>query len=461
MPVFRDLRDPEAFRAGGGKAGNPLAVLTGGGITGLPDLFRLAVNALVARDVAPDSAACAHFVPGRVEVLGKHTDYGGGRSLLAALNRGFCVVAAARGDNLVSVSDAVAGVSAVFRLTPDLPSVTGWSNYAATVVRRTARNFPMVTRGADIAFAGNLPAASGMSSSSALMVGLFLALVEANGLAATEVFQRHLGNREELAGYLAAMENGSAHGSLAGDGGVGTHGGSQDHTAILCARPGRLVRYSFAPVRFEGDVPLPPGHILVMAASGVRAEKTGATRELYNRAADLLDLAAELWRGATGRNDAHIGAVLSSGPGAAEELRRILKHGAGSVAPAARLMARVEQFIQESEIIVPAATEALAAGDLAGFAANVRRSQELAQQMLGNQVPETVSLVQSARELGAVAASAFGAGFGGGVWALVRQDQAPEFLADWREAYVARFPERSGDVVLFPSPAGYPATRII
>ncbi len=39
----------------------------------------------------------AFFVPGRIEVLGKHTDYAGGRSLLCAAEQGFCLVAAARG----------------------------------------------------------------------------------------------------------------------------------------------------------------------------------------------------------------------------------------------------------------------------------------------------------------------------------------------------------------------------
>ncbi|MCY2950504.1 MAG: galactokinase family protein [Planctomycetota bacterium] len=40
----------------------------------------------------------ALFVPGRLELLGKHTDYAGGRSIVAAVERGFCVVAAPRAD---------------------------------------------------------------------------------------------------------------------------------------------------------------------------------------------------------------------------------------------------------------------------------------------------------------------------------------------------------------------------
>ena len=49
--------------------------------------------------------------------------------------------------------------------------IAGWRNYATVVVARLARNFAAVTPGADIVFASDLPSASGMSSSSALMVG--------------------------------------------------------------------------------------------------------------------------------------------------------------------------------------------------------------------------------------------------------------------------------------------------
>ena len=57
-------------------------------------LFARARGALRAGGPQP----AAFFVPGRIEVLGKHTDYAGGRSLLCAAEQGFCLVAAARSD---------------------------------------------------------------------------------------------------------------------------------------------------------------------------------------------------------------------------------------------------------------------------------------------------------------------------------------------------------------------------
>jgi len=63
-------------------------------------------------------------------------------------------------------------------------------------------------------------------------------------------------------------------------------------------------------------------------------------------------------------------------------------------------------------------------GDGAALGGLVDRSQELTTTHLRNQVPETIFLAKAAREEGAIAASAFGAGFGGSVWALVPKEGA-------------------------------------
>jgi galactokinase len=132
----------------------------------------------------------AAFVPGRVEVLGKHTDYAGGRSLLCAAERGICVVATPRADRLVRVTDVVSGERVETALeTGAVHPVDGWGLYVATVARRVARNFADARRGADIAFGSDLPMAAGMSSSSALVTSVLLALSAVNHLDATETYR--------------------------------------------------------------------------------------------------------------------------------------------------------------------------------------------------------------------------------------------------------------------------------
>ena len=68
-------------------------------------LFVEATHVLRAAGITSDDLHY-WFVPGRIEFLGKHTDYAGGRCLICALERGFCVVAAARDDDKVRITDA-------------------------------------------------------------------------------------------------------------------------------------------------------------------------------------------------------------------------------------------------------------------------------------------------------------------------------------------------------------------
>ena len=68
-------------------------------------LFQQAVAALRNLD-HDDADAIGVWVPGRIELLGKHTDYAGGRSLLCAAERGICLVASRGDDARVRVRDA-------------------------------------------------------------------------------------------------------------------------------------------------------------------------------------------------------------------------------------------------------------------------------------------------------------------------------------------------------------------
>lgn len=408
-----------------------------------------------------------YWVPGRIEVLGKHTDYAGGRSLLCAVDRGFLMVAARRDDARLRILDASTMDLVECDIGPELSGPAGhWGNYPMTVARRIARDFPTLPRlrGADIVFASDLPRASGLSSSSALVVATFLALADANELRTLAEFVEHIGGDEHLAGYLGAVENGWSFGGLAGDTGVGTLGGSEDHTAILCARPGALVQYSFRPVRLEREVTLPADHIFAIAVSGVRAEKTGAARERYNRASRGMSVIADVWRHATGRSDETAAAAIASSPHALEQLREIVAAAGPDIAgfTAAELLKRLDHFVGESVEIVPAAADALARGDLGAFGAIVDRSQERAERLLENQIDETIELARGARELGAIAASAFGAGFGGSVWALVRSRDADEFLQSWERRHRERFSAKGPleDESFFLTAAGPSAIRI-
>lgn len=390
-------------------------------------------------------------------MFGKHTDYAGGRSLLCATEQGFRVAVIPRSDAMVVVTDAATGASERLELDPALASATPgqWSVYPRVVARRFARNFPRARRGADIEFRSDLPQAAGLSSSTALVIAIFLALAAVNRLEEDETYAQLIRSREHLATYLASVENGSSYGPLTGDHGVGTSGGSEDHTAILCCEAGRLSVYTFAPARLERTVPLPAGWVFAVASSGVVAQKTGAARAHYNRAAGQVAELLRRWHAHTGRDDTTLARAIESAPDALPRLRAALQSPADIP-----LLKRLEQFVEESDRLVPAAAGALGAGDLARFGALVDRSQELAATALGNQVPETIALVRGARTLGAAGASAFGAGFGGSAWALVRASDAGAFIDAWSAGYLREFPQRRSAAAFFITAAGAAAREV-
>ncbi len=378
------------------------------------------------------------WVPGRIEVLGKHTDYAGGRSLLSAVDRGFHLVARPRRDRSVHVIDARSQQAFHGSIDADLPPAPGrWMDYPVSVLRRVARDFPGAATGMDAVLYSTLPSASGLSSSSALVIAIFLPMAAFNRLERHEAWGETLASPDALAGYLGAVENGRAFGPFAGDFGVGTQGGSEDHTAILRCRAGHLARYRFLPVAPEGEARLPDDWCFVIAASGVAAAKAGAVKERYNRLSAETTALIAAWNAGAGDTEASLLDILLGAEDAADRLARTIgEHPNG---PA--MVRRLGQFREECLEIIPAAALAIAAGDAARLGPLIDRSHELADTVLQNQIPETNHLVRRARESGAIAASAFGAGFGGSVWALVRRDDAERFREAWLADYLARYPQ--------------------
>jgi galactokinase len=392
------------------------------------------------------------FVPGRIEVFGKHTDYAGGRSLMTAVPRGFAVVAAPRGDRVVSVCDAADGSR--LSLDPDAGAAkpSGWDNYVATVVGRLAANFPAAPLGVDIAILSDLPRAAGLSSSSALVVGIASALIRRGGLEQMPQWSA-IASAHQLAWYLGCVENGLDYPGLPGAAGVGTLGGSEDHTAILTCRAGHLSQNRYAPIAHLGDVPLPPDWTFVVATSGVRADKTGAALDRYNRLSQATAVLRNLWHSEPDRPAvSSLAAALVSLPDAEARLRESIDGSHDAHFDRAALARRLTHFIREDGR-VPEAAQAFAAGDAARITSLAEASQAEADTLLGNQIDETRSLVCAALETGAVAAASFGAGFGGSVWALSTVTDAERLGREWVAAYYARCPH-VGFVDWFVAPPG-------
>jgi galactokinase len=447
-----DLLDPEGLRrrlrAGG---------LSSPGVERAVRTFLVSAQALKDRGFGLETPVVAYFVPGRIELLGKHTDYAGGRSLVAPVEYGFGLVALAGRPGEIRLVDASSrgelrlGFKAGAGWIPAEGGGISWARYPRVLADRLTADFPGWLGGGVVAFSNSLPSASGMSSSSALLIGLFQALAAATPLANQPSYRKVFeGQPETLAAYLGAVESGRPFPELSQEGeasGVGTEGGNQDHGAILLGSPGVVTGLAYGPLRVTGALPLPPGWTLAVGVSGVRAAKAEGAKEAYNRLSREARSAVELRPPGLAAGGSTLGAILEAHP------------DVPSWGPPA-LQARIGQFRAECFEIIPEVWEALARGDARGLSAPVARSQELAEKVLLNQTPETTGFVRLALGLGAAAASAFGAGFGGAVWALVPEAEAARFLSAWLGAYQARFPERRRGSRTFLTPPGPPAFRL-
>ena len=134
-------------------------------------------------------------------------------------------------------------------------------------------------------------------------------------------------------------------------------------------------------------------------------------------------------------------------------------HDYNRLATRAMTGARLDHFIAETARVREAA-DAFAAGDITRIGALAAASQADADRVLRNQVPQTRDLVTLALEHGAAAASSFGAGWGGSVWALVETAAAAPFLDAWLGAYRAHHPGLASTAFIAP-PAHAPKSRTI
>jgi len=115
------------------------------------------------------SPECVSFAPGRVEMLGNHTDYNGGYDLPVALDLGVAVAAGRLPgfEKSVEVWSEEFQQGVKFAIDPIVPERGSWSNYPRGVLKELS-HAGMNIRGTRMAIASSLPIGAGVSSSAAL-----------------------------------------------------------------------------------------------------------------------------------------------------------------------------------------------------------------------------------------------------------------------------------------------------
>jgi galactokinase len=352
-------------------------------------------DAFTARYGAPPTHVSR--APGRVNLIGEHTDYNDLPVLPMALQREVRLALRPREDRRVRLTNVLPEFAPLeFEIAPGIPpSEPGdWGNYAKAPADHLARHFS-IERGFDGLLASDVPVASGLSSSSALVNAVGLALAHLNELGTEPL---------ALASLMAEAERYT-----------GTRGGGMDQAISMGARAGHAARIDFAPLRMH-HVPIPSDWRFVVADTGVRAEKSGAAQRAYNLRRAECEQALEV----VGEELVRTGGVPrppSSYPAMLQAVRHDGALTAGESVLTGNLLKRFRHVVTEAHRVGLAADMLLSA-DLAGFGNLMDASHGSLRTDYNVSSSELDELVALAKEGGAVGARLTGAGFGGCIVAL-------------------------------------------
>jgi len=350
--------------------------------------------------------------PGRVNLMGDHIDYNGLAVLPMAIRRSVTVLSAPRSDATIRISNLAGEFgSRTFELEGAIePYEPGdWGNYVKAAAQTLVDGYG-VRRGFDAVVASDLPVASGLSSSSALVVACALALVTANDLVIPPL---------ELMERLAEGERY-----------VGLRGGGMDQAICLGARAHCAARVEFAPLRLT-QLPVPGEWRFVVASSLVRAEKSGWVRDIYNRRTEecreaFIGVTAHL--GLQGRVGSY-GALLDQFSD-----DRLIE--AAELALDPTLVRRFKHVVTESRR-VERAERAMERADIVEFGRITSESHDSLRDDYEVSSPELDALVEIAVAAGAAGARLTGAGLGGCAAAVCEAGQADQILAALDEQFYA------------------------
>ncbi len=421
--------------------------------------------------------------PGRVNLIGEHTDYNGLPVLPMALSREIRVLVSPREDVRVRIANQEEEFAPrEFSISQEIPPGPpgDWANYFKASCQALARWYgereenhagegagqtggdgrPMERfsslRGFEAVVSSTLPVASGLSSSSALVIAAGRSLLAVNGLDMPTL---------EFAEEMARAEWYT-----------GTRGGGMDQAISAGAVRGHASRIEFNPLRMF-NTPVPAGWAFLVAHTLVRAEKSGTAREAYNHRTHECREALERMGGALAALGGAMVAPDRRGGGTqATGTQRDADHsGMSGVPPAGRLtyprlleaacledlldlarshlqgdlLKRFRHVVTEGSRVYQA-EHALQHDDLPTFGLLMNSSHQSLRDDYEVSSPELNTLVELALGAGAGGARLTGAGFGGCIVALAPRRKSADILSALEEGYYrGRIPQESLTGALF------------
>lgn len=328
------------------------------------------------------------YAPGRVELLGNHTDYNLGVVLGAAIDRGLTMIGTRRNDDIIHLSSQLIDEPVTTSLSDLRPRTAHrWANYVLGVVAQfRAARFQIAGFAAEVS--GDLPAGAGLSSSAALEVATAGLLMALHGLRLDPL---------EVARLCRRAENEF----------VGVQSGLLDQATSVFGREDHVV---FLDCRSEeiAPIPFPAGLVLVIAQS---RGKHDLLASLYNRRREECAAAARALRVSSLR-EVTPAELERAGP----QLDPLLRHRAAHIVGENQRVWRAVKILQSG-------------GDPAEFGALMNASHESSRTNFENSTADLDRLVELARSRPGVLGSRLtGGGFGGATVTLVEAAQAPDLV---------------------------------
>ena len=350
----------------------------------------------------PELAARA---PGRVNLIGEHTDYNEGLVLPGAIDRDTWLLAARRGDTRFELRSRELPGACAFDAREIAPE-GAWGDYARGVVR-AFREAGQPTPGLDVLCASRVPVGAGLSSSAALEVAFAALLARAAGLALRPRELAELAHRAETRF-------------------VGVRCGLMDQLASALGQPARALRIDCRSLEVT-PIPFPAreAELLVVDSGVARRLADGRYNRRREECEEALRLAVER------------GIALRS----ARSLRDLPREALAAVERALPdlLARRVRHVLTENER-VDALARALEACDLESAGAVLRDGMRSLREDFEVSIPELDFLCDEADGLpGGLGSRLTGAGFGGSTLHLVRAGAAGELGRELAARYRARF----------------------
>ena len=362
----------------------------------------------------------AAYAPGRIEVIGNHTDYNEVFVCSAAIDRVTWFVASRRSDKECRLVAGDLMLQADFCTCCNAPlTVNTWANYVAGVLDGFSQRYELPC-GFDGMFFSNIPLGAGLSSSAALEVSAALAFSALYGVSI---------DRMEIARIAQRAEHNFA----------GVKCGLLDQITSLYGAKGTVVETDFRSMTVK-NIPLGKDAAFLMCNTHVKHALVDGE---YNSRREACETARD-----------YFASVL---PHPVTALRDVSvsewhQHKGGLDPIVAQ---RAVHPISENERVL-AAVDSLKVSDLKAFGEFMFASHESSRHNFENSTPELDCLVDAAHKIpGVLGARLSGGGFGGSVIVLVHPRDAETAATAMKNSYKAAFGEPCDVCLVHPSDAAY------